>query len=217
MEITWFGHAFFKIKTKPKKDEEVTIAIDPYDLSIGLTSKSFPADILLITHEHYDHNNQKLIEGNPFLISGPGEYDVKGVYIEGIEGYHDDKKGSERGKITMYTIESEGLRVCHLSDLGQKELADYQLERIGDVDILLIPVGGIYTISHKEAPSIISQIEPKIVIPMHYALPGLRIKLDGVDKFLKEMGIKEPERLKRLKIKKKDLPQETKIILLDYK
>lgn len=217
MEITWLGHAFFKIKTEPKKGEEVTVAIDPYDFSIGLKAKSFPADILLISHEHYDHNNRKLIEGNPFVVSGPGEYEVKGVYIEGIEGYHDEKKGAERGKITMYTIESEGIKICHLSDLGQKELTDYQLERIGEVDILMIPVGGTYTISHKEAPDIISQIEPKIVIPMHYAFPELKLKLEDVGKFLKEMGIKEPERLKKLKIKKKDLPPETKIILLDYK
>ncbi len=217
MEIYWKGHSFFKIETEPQKKQKVTIAIDPYDLSIGLKVAPLEADILLITHNHYDHNNKSLIKGSPFLIEGPGEYDVKGVYIEGIEAFHDDKKGEERGKVTVYTIESEDIRICHLSDLGQKELTDYQLERMGEVDILFIPVGGVYTISHKEAPGIISQIEPKIVIPMHYALPGLKLEIDRVDKFLKEMGIKEPERLKKLKIKKKDLPQETKIILLDYR
>ena len=217
MEIYWKGHALFYIETEPVKNKKVSLVIDPYDASLGLPLPSLAADILLITHNHFDHNNVKLVKGEPFIIKGPGEYDVGNVYIEGIKGFHDDKQGAERGEITIYTIESEGIRICHLSDLGQKELTEKQLERIGNIDILMIPVGGTYTISSKEAPSIISQIEPKIVIPMHYALPGLKIKLDKVDKFLKEMGAKEPEIIKKLKIRKKDLPAEMKIILLQYK
>lgn len=217
MEIFWRGHSCFSILIKQNKKENIKIVIDPFDESIGLPLREEEADILLISHDHPDHNNAKIIKGEPFKIEGPGEYEIKGIYIEGIEAFHDNKKGKERGKVTIFTIEGEQIRLCHLSDIGQKELTDQQLEKIGEVDILMVPVGGIYTISPKEAVDIISQIEPKIVIPMHYFLPKMKIKLEKVDKFLKEMGIEEPERLKSLKIKQKDLPSETKVVLLKLK
>ncbi len=217
MEIFWRGHSCFSILIKQNKEENIKIVIDPFDESIGLPLREEEADILLISHNHPDHNNTKIIKDEPFKIEGPGEYEIKGIYIEGIEAFHDNKKGKERGKVTIFTIEGEQIRLCHLSDIGQKELTDQQLEKIGEVDILMVPVGGIYTISPKEAVDIISQIEPKIVIPMHYFLPKMKIKLEKVDKFLKEMRIEEPERLKSLKIKQKDLPSETKVVLLKLK
>ena len=162
--------------------------IDPFDEKIGLKLPHLSADILLVTHDHYDHNNTGSIKGDPFLIDGPGEYEVKGVFIQGIPSVHDDKDGKERGQNTIYVFEAEDLKFCHLGDLGQKQLTDEQLEKIDKVDVLMIPVGGEYTISSVEAQKVISQIEPKIVIPMHYALPGLKIKIDDVSKFLKTMG-----------------------------
>lgn len=215
MKIIWYGQSFFQILAKKRKEELVKIAIDPFHKKIGLRVPSFEADILLITHQHHDHNNIEAIRGNPFLILGPGEYEVKKVFIQGILSFHDDVGGKERGKNTIFTIESEGIRLCHLGDLGQKELTPDQLEKIGDIDILMIPIGGVYTISAKEAAKIISQLEPKVVIPMHYKIPRLKINLEGLQKFLKTMGIKKPEIISKLSIKNKDLPKEgMKIIIL---
>jgi len=215
MNIFWHGQSLFELITTPAKNSQVKIVIDPFSEEVGLRVPKLEADIVLTTHNHYDHNNVKAVSGNPFLISGPGEYEIKNVFIQGIASWHDDKKGAERGENTIYTIEAEDLKLCHLGDLGQKELFAEQLEKIAEVDILMIPVGGVFTISAKEALKIMSQIEPKITIPMHYALPKLKIKLDGLDKFLKIMSIKSIEPLNKLSIKKKDIsPEEAKIIVL---
>ena len=187
-KINWAGQSCFQISVSNSRDHSADIVIDPFDESIGLKVPSFSADILLVTHQHQDHNNVKAIKGTPFIVSGPGEYEIKEVFIKGIPAFHDDSEGKERGINTIYTIEAEGLRFCHLGDLGQKQLTDEQLEKIGNIDILMIPVGGVYTLDSAQSQRIISQIEPKIVIPMHYELPKLKVKLDDVGKFLKVMG-----------------------------
>ncbi|MEK7124728.1 MAG: MBL fold metallo-hydrolase, partial [Patescibacteria group bacterium] len=193
MKIVWAGQACFQISANPAKDVFANIVIDPFG-EIGLKMPNFEADILLVTHGHEDHNNVKAVkparagEGSPFIIEGPGEYEIKGVFIKGINSFHDDKEGKERGANTIYTIETEGMKLCHLGDLGQSQLTDAQLEEIGTVDILMIPVGGVYTIDSAQAPKIIGQIEPKMAIPMHYELPKLKFKLESVDRFLKAMG-----------------------------
>ena len=237
MQIIWHGQSCFQIVAHREKNNQVLIVIDPFSEEIGLRVPKLEADILLITHHHYDHNNIRAVSGNPFLIEGAGEYEIKEAFIQGIPSWHDNLLGKERGTNTIYTIEAEGMRLCHLGDLGQKELTADQLEKIGEIDILMIPVGGTYTISTKEAPKIMAQIEPKIIIPMHYQIPKLKIhpapyapsirdkkkikelgggvKLDGLDKFLKTMGIKSIEPLSKLLIKKKDLSEEeVKIIVL---
>lgn len=215
MNIIWQGQSCFQIITTPQKNSQLRIVIDPFDETIGLKMPKLEAEILLITHSHYDHNNVKGVFGSPFLIEGPGEYEIKGVFIQGIPAWHDPKGGAERGGNTIYTIESEEMRICHLGDLGQKELSAEQLEKIGAIDILFIPVGGVYTIDSKEALRIMSQIEPKITIPMHYALPKLKVRLEGIDKFLKALGIKKIEPVPKLSIKKKDISEEeAKIIIL---
>jgi L-ascorbate metabolism protein UlaG (beta-lactamase superfamily) len=215
MEIIWHGHSFFEVKTKENKNL-VKIAIDPFSEEIGLKVPKVEADILLISHDHYDHNNKNAISGNYFLVDSPGEYEVKGVFVRAIKSFHDKVEGKERGENLIFLIESEDLRVCHLGDFGQKELNEKQIEEIGGVDVLMIPVGGIYTISAKEAIKVLEQLEPKITIPMHYSLPKLKIKLDPVDKFLKSLGIKSLAPEKKLSIKKEDLsPEEAKIVLLE--
>jgi L-ascorbate metabolism protein UlaG (beta-lactamase superfamily) len=221
MQIIWQGQSCFQIITAHNKNEQVFIVIDPFSEETGLRFPKLEADILLVSHDHYDHNNIKAVQPrnehqNPFLISGPGEYEIKEIYIQGIPAFHDEKNGKERGTNTIYTIEAEGLKLCHLGDLGQKELTGEQLEKIGDVDILMIPVGGFSTISAKEALKTMSQIEPKITIPMHYHIPKLKqTKFDGVDKFLKILGIKKIEPQNKLTIKKKDIAsEEAKIVVL---
>lgn len=217
MQISWKGQACFQLGISIKKDEQLKLVIDPYGESTGLSLPSLEANVVLVTHEHEDHNNKKGVKGDPFIISFPGEYEIKGVFVQGIASFHDDKQGKERGLNTIYTIEGEGIRVCHLGDFGQKELTSEQLENIGDVDILLIPVGGVYTINGKEAQKIISQLEPKIVIPMHYLLAKLKYKLNPVEDFLRTMGAKKTEAQEKLTIKEKDLAQEreeTEIVVL---
>lgn len=215
MKIIWHGQACFQIITQENKGEKVVIVIDPFSEEIGLKLPKLEADILLVTHQHSDHNNIQAVSGKPFLINSPGEYEIKGIFIQGIPSFHDESQGQERGRTTIYTIETEQMSLCHLGDLGQKELTTNQLERIGDVDILMVPIGGKYTISAKEAIKVMAQIEPKIIIPMHYKIPKLKIKLSGFNDFLKSLGIKSIESTDKLLIKKGNLSEEeAKIIIL---
>ena len=217
MNIKWYGQSCFYINVSGKKDKGVSIIIDPFDESIGLKlPRKIEADIALVSHNHHDHNNIERVLEPVFVIDGPGEYDIKDIYIKGISAFHDNSNGSERGRTAIYKIEAEQIKLCHLGDLGQKELTSEQLEAIGDVDILMVPIGGEFTLSGKEAVGIMAQIEPKIIIPMHYKVPGLKIKIDPIDEFLKSLGIKNLEKLPKLSIKEKDLPkEEVKIIQLE--
>jgi L-ascorbate metabolism protein UlaG (beta-lactamase superfamily) len=205
MIITWQGQSCFKIQDKAGT-EGITLATDPFDKSIGLKLPNFEADIVTVSHDHFDHNNVSAFRGSPFIIKSAGEYDVKGVMVEGVLAYHDDQKGAERGINIIYRIEMDDITICHLGDLGHI-LDNKQLERLEGIDILLIPVGGKFTLDAKRAVEVIGQIEPRIVIPMHYKTSDLNIDLDGVDKFIKELGV-EPTYEEKLKISKKDLPSE---------
>ena len=208
MNIIWHGQSFFEIVTKDKENKELKIVIDPFDESIGLKVPKTEARILLITHQHSDHSNKKAISGTPFLIEEPGEYEINGVHIKGIPAFHDNIQGKEREDIIVYLIETEDIKICHLGDFGQKELTSEQLDQLGDIDILMVPVGGVYTIDAKNASKIISQIEPKLVIPMHYQIPKLKLKLNSLEQFLKEMGSPTIEPQKKLKVKSFNLPKE---------
>ena len=186
--------------------------IDPYkDIGLKLP-RNLAADLVLKTHDHFDHAEVGAVApvaaGQQLVIAGPGEYESHGVMVYGLPAWHDNSEGKERGAVTMYVLESEGITVAHLGDIGQKELTEQQLEQLGKVDILMIPVGGVYTVDAAQAMGLIQQIEPRVVIPMHYAVPGLTVKLDGVEKFLKAWGGKAPEPVEKWKIAKKDLPSE---------
>lgn len=202
MNITWYGQSCFRLESK-----DVRVLIDPFSKELGLKIPRFNETIVLSTHDHYDHNNVKDLTPETFVITGPGEYEKSGVQIVGILSYHDNAQGADRGLNTIYVIKMEDITICHLGDLGQHELTDEQIEIIGGVDILMVPVGGVYTIEGKEAAAVVKQIEPKIIIPMHYKVPGLAVKLEGPEDFLKEVGIK-PEEVEVLKISAKTLPQE---------
>lgn len=204
MVIIWYGQACFKIQSGEK-----TLILDPFAKSIGLVPPAIQADVVFVTHEHADHNNIKAIRGDYFLINGPGEYEVKGIKAKGIASFHDNEKGAKRGLNTLYLIEAEGIRILHCGDLGQERLEDTQLEEIGRIDILMIPVGGFFTIDGSTAAGITSQIEPAIVIPMHHKIPKLTIsELEGVDSFLKEFGEEGVVLQDKLTVKQKDFSDE---------
>lgn len=191
------------------------MAIDPYEAGIGLKPPRFNADLLLITHDHYDHNNKQTIMGQPLTVMGPGEYEVKGCAVYGIQAWHDNKGGSERGANTIYRLELVGIRLAHLGDLGQTSLTDEQLEVLDGIDVLMIPVGGKYTINAPTAVEIIEQIEPRVIIPMHYKMPGLKVDLDGVEPFIKALGLPtQPEAKLRL-VKKDLLTEERRLVILE--
>lgn len=213
MDITYLGHSSFKLRGK-----HVTVVTDPFGSMVGLPfPKHASADIVTISHDHEDHNAVGVVEGNPFVVAGPGEYEIKGVGIVGIGVFHDETGGTKRGKNTMYRIELDGMSVVHLGDLGH-ELSSIQVDSLDGVDILFVPVGGIYTIDAAGAAKLVSEVEPSMVIPMHYNRPGLDQKafgsLTGVDVFLKEMGKTDVAPQPKLSVTKEKLPEEMQVIVL---
>ena len=211
MEITWYGQSCFRLR-----DRLATVITDPYGKGIGYTLPRVRADIVTVSHDHSDHNYVKGIQGQPKIIVGPGEYEVGGVFITGIPTFHDRKKGASRGRNTVFLFDFEGLTVCHLGDLGHVPTQS-QVEALSDIDVLLIPVGAVSTINAAQAAEVISLLEPRLVIPMHYKTKALEVNLDSVSKFLKEMGLSKLATQESLKVTKSGLPDETQVMLLDYK
>src|SRR3989344_961788 len=203
MIITWFGQSCFRLQ-----GDSSTLVTDPYDQSLGLRLPRLTADLVTVSHDHHDHNNVAAVKGMdgnaPFTITMPGEYEVKGTFVYGIPAFHDSKQGAERGPNIIYRIEMDGITLAHLGDLGHL-LTNGEVEKLEGVDILMIPVGGFYTIDAKQATEIISQLEPRLIIPMHYQLPGLTTsKLDDVKAFCKEMGVTINGTEQKLKVTKRD-------------
>lgn len=206
------GHSCFLIKGK-----DAAVVTDPYDESIGYSLRSLAADVVTISHSHPGHSFASGVDAVRKVVRGPGEYEVAGVVINGIGTFHDAKEGTERGRNTVYLIEIDEMTLCHLGDLGHP-LSSAQVEELSGVDVLLVPVGGVSTIDAAVAAETVRQLEPKVVIPMHYHTEVLRFTLDPVDGFLKEMGTKAdlaPQ--SKLSATKANLPEETRVVLLDYR
>ncbi|PJA40249.1 MBL fold metallo-hydrolase [candidate division WWE3 bacterium CG_4_9_14_3_um_filter_34_6] len=222
MKITYLGHSSFSIKAKTNTSEEITLVTDPFSKeSVGINYKPQKADIVTISHDHADHNYTKNITGTAFtdyyLLDTPGEYEIKGLRVFGIKSYHDDKEGTERGQNIIFVYDFPEARICHLGDLGHP-LNSNQLELLEDIDILLVPVGGKYTVDTKLAMQIIESIEPKIAIPMHYKTNNHNESykdLATLEDFLKEAGINTPLE-KELTVKSQsDLGSDLKILPLE--
>ena len=214
MNIQYYGHSCFKITTKPagRATKDITIFFDPFDKSIGLRPPQGQADIIFVSHEHHDHNNIDALKGNPTIINVPGEYAIKGINAVGIETFHDKKEGAENGKNTVFTIDSEDIKVCHLGDLDADLYSD-QLEDM-DVDVLFVPIGGKYTLDGEKAAELVRRIEPKVVIPIHYKINGSTIDIDTEKKFCSEMGNCPKEKVSKINIKKKDLEGKSMEVIL---
>lgn len=216
MEITYLGHASFRIKGKT-----VTIVTDPY--SPDVVGLKFPrhvsADIVTVSHDHPDHNASGQIEGSAYIINGPGEYEIKGVGVIGLATYHDEEKGAKRGKNTIYRIEIDGISIVHLGDLGHT-LSSEDVDELDGVNILMVPVGGFYTINSSQAVAVVNEIEPNIVLPMHFGRSELPAKafgnLTGYKQFLKEIGTEHVTPQPKLTLSKEKLSEQMQVMVLEY-
>jgi L-ascorbate metabolism protein UlaG (beta-lactamase superfamily) len=190
------------------------VVTDPYCPELGRELPRMSASIVTISHDHPNHCYAKGFRGTPYVVNGPGEYEVGGVFVFGVATYHDAKNGRERGKNTAYLIQFEDLTVCHLGDLGHVP-GQEQVEQLDGIDVLLIPVGGQTALNGAKAAEIVAMLEPSIAIPMHYKIPGLNTDLETERRFLKEMGIEAPEKLAALEITQKPAYEETRVVLLE--
>lgn len=208
MIIKWQGHASFVIKV-----DGTSIVTDPFDDKLGYPLIKDEVDIATISHEHWDHSAVSVLKGKPIIIREPGRQQIGNIIIEGIKTYHDKTNGSERGENIIFKIEAEGLNIVHLGDLGLI-LADQEIRQLGSVDVLMLPVGGIYTLDAGEARILVEKIKPKLVIPMHYSTPHLSFELEPLEKFTEKYD--KVIFKKQLDISKDNLPFERQIVVLDY-
>lgn len=214
MEISWLGHSCFQLRGR-----HVTLITDPFSpQQQGISQEAanrlgkVNPSIVTISHQHPGHNHVSAVGGNPHVVQGPGEYEISDVLITGVAAYHDDKHGKEHGRNTIYVIHMDDLVICHLGDLGHT-LQEEQLEEVADADILFIPITGQHTINPTQAAEVISQVEPRIVIPMHF-IPTATDASTPLGKFCREMGVETLEPLPKLTVTRSSIPSETQVTLL---
>ena len=210
MEISWYGHACFRLKSR-----EATVVTDPYDKTLGLTLPPLKADIVTVSHHTPHHNHVAGVKGNFKVIDSPGEYEMNGVFVTSIYMIP-SKNATTSTQNNVFVIYMDEIALCHLGDLTYVP-TQKQVEDMGSIDVLLVPVGGQNSLNAAQAAEVISLIEPYIVIPMHYRLPGCKLDLNSLEKFTKEMGLSEVEPQDSLKITKSSVPTETKVVVLDPK
>ena len=214
MDITWYGLSCFRIR-----EGGVTLVCDPYDKAVGLSLPKLRADIVTISHDRPGHNAAERVTGDPKVLAGPGEYEVKNIFTTGLATYHCKHKSELAERNVAFFFEFGDLTVGHLGDIGEvPSQAEIEELNIGEVDILLVPVGGGDTLDPTRAVEIVGMFEPKLVIPMHYRQGGLADhiaeRLEPVEKFLKELGVAAPEPVEMLKLSKSSLPEETQVVIL---
>ena len=213
MKIKWLGHASFLITS----DAGVRVITDPYHRAGGIEYGPIQetADVVTVSHQHQDHNNVAAVKGSPTVVDVPGVKSVKGVEFLGVTSYHDGRKGAQRGNNIVFCFTVDGVRICHLGDLGH-ELDEGKVKEIGAVDILFIPVGGFYTIDARQAASVCEALKPRVVIPMHVKTAKCDYPITGVEDFLK--GRKNVRRVaaSETEIKRDNLPSETETIVLQH-
>lgn len=211
MKIRWFGHACFLLESK----NGTKVVTDPFDGSIGYKIPKVFADIVTVSHDHYDHNYTEGVQGEPKIIDDAAIHILENMTITGIPAFHDDEKGAKRGPIIIYIFEIDGIRICHLSDLGHL-LSKSQIEEIGKIDVLLVPVGGTFTLNSEGAVAVIGQLSPKIIIPMHFKTPAVNLPIDPVDEFLEKIGGGKILEQHTLEITPDLLEGDRKIFVLSY-
>ena len=212
MDIDWYGHSCLRLREKG-----VTIVTDPYDRSIGYTLPRLRADIVTVSHDAPGHANAGAVKGDVKILNRPGEYEINSVFITGVQTWSGPGLGGEhREANTVFVFEFDSLTVCHLGDLA-KVLTQGQVEALPSVDILLIPVGGGGGLDADKAAQMVSMLEPRIVIPMHYQTPCVKLQLDPLEKFLKAMGVTDETSVESLRIAQSSLPEELQVVILECK
>ena len=208
MEITWLGHSCFRLRSG-----DLAVITDPFPDSIGLRMGEPRALAVTVSHQDDNHNNSEGVGGDPKVLSGPGEYEFSGIYVTGIMTPRSagDLQG---GRNTAYLIEMENLRLCHLGD-ARSILSTRQVDELTPVDVLFLPSGGTCTVEVPQAIEMIQRLEPRVVIPMHYSVPGLRVDLKGLDVFLNEMALRDVQIQPRLNVSASNLPQEMRVVVLE--
>jgi len=207
IKIRWHGHACFEVS------DTVTVVTDPHDgSSIGIKPPNVKADIVLVTHDHYDHNKTKVVEKEGTRVIRGGNETIDGIEIESFKAYHDKEKGAKRGEITIFKFTVDGITFCHVGDLGHI-IDDEMAEKIGSVDILFIPVGGTFTVDAYEALEVCKKISPKVVVPMHYKIGGLSLPIERVDPFLENAGEEYKIRhvANEIEMEREDIPEEKEV------
>jgi L-ascorbate metabolism protein UlaG (beta-lactamase superfamily) len=207
MEITWYGRACFRLKGK-----EATAITDPCPPATGFVAGKHDVDLLTISHAHPDHSYTRSISAG-LTLTRPGEYEFHDLLVTGVRTYHDGARGTERGENMIFAVEVDGVHICHLGDLGHL-LTEEQVAELGPIDVLLVPVGGTTTVTPAEATEVVSQLSPKLVIPMHFAIDGASADLMSADTFLHEMSV-EPMRQPKAVVTPSSLPDETQVVLLE--
>ena len=212
MEIVWQGHSCFRIRAR-----EATIVTDPCPPASGYSIGKPTADIVTVSHKHENHSYLKAVAGSPTVVDGPGEYEISGAFVTGIATHHDAKKGEDHGPNIVYTMEMEDIKLCHLGDLGHTPTAE-QAEEMTGVDILFIPIGGNTTLDGQRAAEVVSLLEARLVIPMHYKTPASKAELETPERFLKEMGVTAPlEPQPKISVTRNAIPATTQVVMLDYR
>ena len=214
MEITWYGHSCFRLTERGM----ATVVVDPFDSkSIGYSPLKLKADIVTVSHDAPGHGFVDAVKGTSHVITGPGEFEIGGVFITGVQtdGAGSGKKAKDQVRNTLYVFDYEGITVAHLGDLNQVP-TQAEIEALGTVNVALVPVGGGGALNAAKAAEVISLIEPNIVIPMHYSTPDGKVSLDTLSKFLKEMGLGKQDAQPSLKVTRSGLPEETHVAVLDY-
>src|SRR5438309_8580539 len=213
MEITYFGLNAVRLRGR-----EATVMIDPYEHKLGLYPVRLNVQVVIFTHEDPTHFSLQGLAGDPHIVTGAGEFEIRAVAMTGTQTYHDAKKGAERGKNFVYTVEIDDLRICHLGHLGHA-LSEDQLDAIGSqLDVLFVPIGGGSHINSAQATEIVNQIEPKLVVPISYKLPGLTLlaqNLECVEEFAKEMGATDLPPQAKLQLTTSASVEETKLVILE--
>ncbi len=214
MEITWYGHSCFRLTERGM----ATVVVDPFDSkATGYSPLKLKADIVTVSHDAPGHNFVEAVKGTSHVIKGPGEFEIGGVFITGVQtnGSGSGKKAKDQVRNTLYVFDYDGLTVAHLGDLQQVP-TQAEIEALGTVNVALVPVGGGSGLNAAKAAEVISLIEPNIVVPMHYATPDAKVTLESLNKFLKEMGLSKQEAQPSLKVTRSGLPEETHVAVLDY-
>jgi len=212
MEITWYGHSCFRLTER----SVASVVTDPYDnTKIGYGALKLKADIVTVSHDASGHNNTKAVKGTAHVITGPGEFEIGGVFITAVQTNGHGKKDNNEPRNTLYVFDYDGITVAHLGDLTEVP-TQTQVEALGAVNVALVPVGGGGGLNAAKAAEVISLLEPNIVVPMHYATKDTKVELDSLDKFLKEMGLSSQQPEASLKVTRSGLPDETHVVVLEY-